>query len=84
MSLEQLDPLANEVVELERIDTSCNMARFYALSRQPTLFGDMAVVREWGRIGTRGRYKIEFCNSSEEAMARLAGLEKAKRRRGYV
>jgi hypothetical protein len=28
------------------------MARFYALAIEPTLFGDMALVREWGRIGS--------------------------------
>ena len=39
---------------LERIDPSQNMARYYVLSIEPTLFGDSALVREWGRIGVTG------------------------------
>ena len=31
------------------------MARFYAMCLQPTLFGDWALLREWGRIGSTGR-----------------------------
>ncbi len=35
------------------------MARYYALSIQPTLFGEAAIVRCWGRIGKRGGEKSE-------------------------
>ncbi|WP_461324638.1 WGR domain-containing protein [Bradyrhizobium diazoefficiens] len=28
------------------------MARFYVLTIEPTLFGDTALVREWGRLAT--------------------------------
>jgi hypothetical protein len=31
---------------------SRNMARFYVLAIEPTLFDEMALVREWGRIGS--------------------------------
>ncbi|MGO7014944.1 WGR domain-containing protein, partial [Rhizobium johnstonii] len=36
---------------IERIDPSKNMARFYALSIEPNLFGGTSLVRSWGRIG---------------------------------
>ena len=36
------------------------MARYYVLSVQPTLFGDTALVREWGRIGTIGRRRFDL------------------------
>ena len=39
------------MVSLRRIEPEKNMARFYEISLQPTLFGDVAVVRHWGRIG---------------------------------
>lgn len=39
---------------LERIDHARNMARYYRLSVVKTLFGEWAMVREWGRIGRRG------------------------------
>ena len=45
---------------LHRIDAACNMARFYAMSIEPTLFGGEALVRNWGRIGTQGRYRMDW------------------------
>lgn len=38
---------------LYRFKPEANMARFYAFTIQPTLFGEWALVREWGRIGRR-------------------------------
>ena len=35
------------------------MARFYKIDVQPTLFGEWAAVREWGRIGRAGTVRIE-------------------------
>jgi len=42
-------------MHLRRIDPNRNMARFYTMSVQPTLFGEWALLREWGRIGSAGR-----------------------------
>jgi hypothetical protein len=44
---------------LRKIDPSCNMRRYYSLSVQPDLFGNACLVREWGRIGTRVRIRID-------------------------
>lgn len=41
-------------IDLVRIDPKRNMARFYGIALQPTLFGEVSVVRCWGRIGTKG------------------------------
>jgi predicted DNA-binding WGR domain protein len=49
---------------LERRDPAANMARFYVLALEETLFGDAALVREWGRIGTTGQRKVELHESS--------------------
>jgi predicted DNA-binding WGR domain protein len=68
---------------LHRIDPSRNMARFYALAIQPTLFGEISLLRAWGRIGTRGRRLVETYTDSEAAAAAFARMEKRKRRRGY-
>ncbi|MBN9245505.1 MAG: WGR domain-containing protein [Mesorhizobium sp.] len=68
---------------LHRIDPARNMARFYLLSLQPTLFGEVSVVRSWGRIGTAGRCKIESHETGQGACAALARLKAAKLRRGY-
>jgi predicted DNA-binding WGR domain protein len=69
---------------LHRIDAASNMARFYAMSIEPTLFGGEALVRNWGRIGTRGRYRADLFDdeaAAERAMARLARI---KCGRGYI
>jgi predicted DNA-binding WGR domain protein len=36
------------------IDRPSNHERFYLLAVQPTLMGDVALMRTWGRIGTHG------------------------------
>ncbi|OQM75310.1 WGR domain-containing protein [Manganibacter manganicus] len=68
---------------LYRIDPSRNMARFYVLDKQPTLFGEISLVRGWGRIGTNGRIKIETFGTGEGADRAFCRLEARKRRRGY-
>ena len=35
------------------------MHRYYRLDVQPNLFGEWGVVREWGRIGQAGRYRVD-------------------------
>jgi predicted DNA-binding WGR domain protein len=45
---------------LERVDRAKNMARFYVLSLEPTLFDDFALVRRWGRLGNAERERIDL------------------------
>ena len=70
-------------IHLRRIDPSQNMRRFYSLSIQPTLFGGASLVRDWGRIGTRGQSMIETFDTGFEADDAMMRLERTKRRRGY-
>lgn len=70
-------------LHLTRIDASRNMARFYELGLQPTLFGEVSLLRTWGRIGTIGRCKVETFAVDTLAEAALARHERIKRRRGY-
>ncbi|MDI6836323.1 MAG: WGR domain-containing protein [Rhizobiaceae bacterium] len=70
--------------DLRRVDPERNMARFYLLSIQPTLFGGISLIRNWGRIGTSGQVKIETYDRPEEAHRAFRRLERVKRRRGYV
>lgn len=72
------------VAYLEKRDAARNMQRYYRVSVTPTLLGEFAVVREWGRIGQRGGSRMECWFASVEE-AQRAGLEMAaaKRRRGY-
>lgn len=66
-----------------RIDSERNMARFYILSLEPTLFGDVAVLRHWGRIGTRGRQALSVHASLAEAEATIARQVLRRYQRGY-
>jgi predicted DNA-binding WGR domain protein len=60
------------------------MARFYMLSLEPTLFGEVAVLRHWGRIGTRGRQALNLYPTFAEAETVLARQVALRRKRGYV
>ena len=46
-------------VILYRIDAAKRMNRFYRLDVQPDLFGGVLLMKEWGRIGARGRMVTE-------------------------
>ena len=46
-------------IMLTRIDIQRNMARFYGLDIQPTLFSERSLVRECGGIGRPGTVRVE-------------------------
>ncbi|MGY3412895.1 WGR domain-containing protein (plasmid) [Bradyrhizobium sp. 155] len=70
-------------IMLTRVDDQHNVARFYKLDVQPTLFGGWSFVREWGRIGHAGRVCWEQYET--RGMADIAMIAKwsEKRKRGY-
>ena len=72
-----------EPVHLRRIDPAQNMRRFYSLSVQPTLFGGASLIRDWGRIGTRGQTMMETFDTADNADLAFDRLQRSKRRRGY-
>lgn len=69
---------------LQRRDPASNMARFYVLTIEPTLFGDTASVREWGRLGQRGRRRMDLFSGKVQAVEALEAWLIRKTRRGYV
>ena len=71
-------------VNLIHVDPERNMARFNGIEVQPTLFGEMSVLRNWGRIGTKGRGMMVTYKDEYQAAVALQKLDKQKRRRGYV
>lgn len=75
----------SDVAYLEKRDPARNMQRYYRVSVAPTLFGEFAMVREWGRIGHRGGRRIEcWFASVEEAQRAGLRMAEAKQRRGYL
>lgn len=79
--MSQLPP---DPVHLRRVDAARNMRRFYRLSLQPTLFGGVAVVRNWVRIGTNGQTMMQTFDDRAKAGEAFDRLKRTKRRRGYA
>ncbi|WP_149143188.1 WGR domain-containing protein [Gemmobacter caeruleus] len=72
------------LAHLHRIDPEANMARFYCIDVAATLFGEVCVIRAWGRIGTRGRTSLETWASPAEAEKAAVRTLRQKARRGYL
>ena len=72
------------MIVLTRCDASRNMNRFYALHLQGDLFGGVALVKEWGRIGHPGTVRVALFPSGVEADAELSRTRESKRARGYA
>lgn len=60
------------------------MARFYALVLPRTLSKEVSVIRNWGRIGSRGQAMIGAFDTQFSSDRQAALIEGQKRRRGYV
>jgi predicted DNA-binding WGR domain protein len=71
-------------VILDRHDPARNMARYYVLSIEPSLFGDTALVRQWGRHGRSGRQRIALFRARAHAIETLEAWFARKIRRGYI
>ena len=70
-------------IMLTRIDERQNVARFYKLDVQPSLFGGWSLVREWGRMGRAGRVCVELYKSRGVADLALISKWAQKRKKGY-
>lgn len=78
-----MSPNPQNSLLLHRIDPDRNMARFYCLATMPTLFGEMSLLRNWGRIGGRGQLLIETFANPADAQQAMINLATKKGRRGY-
>ncbi len=68
---------------IERTDMTKNMARFYAMSIEPNLFGEACLTRRWGRIGSTGQFMTHHFEREEDAVILFLELLRQKRGRGY-
>ncbi len=71
------------MTHLHRRQPERNMARFYAMTIERSLFGHFMLVRCWGRIGGRGQTKSEWFDDETAARRRRDQIDQWKRRRGY-
>ena len=72
-----------QYISLVSRDLARNRQRFYLLSWQPMLDGDIALVCTWGRLGTHGRSRTIFYPDRAQVQAKLVGLIKRRLQRGY-
>ena len=71
------------MIYLTKRDPEKNMARFYALDLQPTLFGGWAVVKEWGRIGRAGQGRSALYGEKSQAETAFSRELGRRLKRGY-
>ena len=76
-------PLFAEAATLIRVRPERNEWRFYRLEVWPALFGHALLSRQWGRIGTEGRRRLDPHPDPGAATNALARIARAKRCRGY-
>ena len=76
-------PLFADRAALIRVRPECHEWRFYRMEVWPDLFGRAFLARQWGRIGTPGRIRLDPYPGAGAAANALAELLRAKRRRGY-
>jgi predicted DNA-binding WGR domain protein len=71
-------------IVLRRIRPEQNERRFYALAVSADLFGNIVLLRYWGRIGTEGKQRGDLHPDYSSAASTLERLAGRKRRRGYL
>jgi predicted DNA-binding WGR domain protein len=67
---------------VERTDAAKNMARYYAMSIDANLFGELCLTRRWGRIGSTGQTLIHHFEREKDAVILFLDLARQKRNHG--
>jgi predicted DNA-binding WGR domain protein len=67
-----------------KVDPERNVRRWYTVAWGPTLFGNWAVVRSWGRVGADwAQCKSEVFEDDDAACIEAEAQVKRRLRRGY-
>lgn len=73
-----------KVAILRRTRAETGETWFYSLVVERDLFGNVVLVRNWGRMGTRGRQIVQEHPTEDEAIKAMDSVaEKQRRRRAY-
>ncbi len=70
-------------VRFQSNDPQQNRLRFYDLRWQPTLFGEGALVRVWGRRGQPGTVRATVYPDRDHAQAAIRSLVRRRLAHGY-
>lgn len=82
-----IDQAARRGIALKLVDQNRGWARAYRVWLQPTLWGGVDVIREWGRLGTvshHPRRLVHHCPDEASAHAILHTVLFHRWRRGYT
>ena len=79
---DERSPIQHHLV-LRWNDPETGILRFYSLMIERDLFGSVRLVRNWGRIGTKGRETVEDFETDDAAGQALEQAAKALRSQGY-
>ena len=74
---------AKKMAFLTRTDPARDIDRFYIVDVPPTLFGEWAVLHEWGRRGSPGTVRLESFKRRVDARNAEARTIKTRLRHGY-
>jgi len=69
---------------LSNIDPTRNRKRFYRVSECRDLFGEICLFLEWGRLGSRPRWRLVAFQSANERARQRAAILNQRKRHGYV
>jgi predicted DNA-binding WGR domain protein len=72
-----------QTLRLVSLDPSRNRARVYVLTWQPTLWGEIALVRTWGRLDHPGRSQMTIYPDRHQAQTDLRRLLRRRLQHGY-
>jgi predicted DNA-binding WGR domain protein len=70
-------------VRFERVEPAENQRRYYDLSWQPTLFGEGALVRTWGRLARAGRTRVTLYPDRDGAAPEVRQVVRRRLAHGY-
>jgi len=83
MDTATLRDLTQTTLRLQRIRPQKNERRFYTVTITSDLFGQVVLLRNWGRVSTGGRLRWDLYPDISTAEASLRDLARRKRQRGY-
>ena len=69
---------------LRRVDPARNMSRFWSARLQPSLYEEIVLVRNWGRIGSWGQERSYWFSTRQAALGAFNKITAAKCRGGYA
>jgi predicted DNA-binding WGR domain protein len=71
-------------IRLEKVNHIRRQRSYCVITMGQTLFGEWFVRREWGRIGTHGKYSVMYLGTCQEALETSEALKLAVCRKGYA